>query len=228
MRQRGAGLTADEADDAQLVCDEMAKRARHNVEAIVDRLIAAGYRFHSNDDEETPATPFLPATEAAEGQAAWLRERFGRVPMSLLSWLRLVGDVWLVGTHPAWADSAAADPLVIDLEGLRYPQSPIQAYFGRQYETWQRSATSDTESAGLFVLPMSPDALHKDNTSGGPPFGVILPDGCVDGLWAGETTMPFVSYLNWVFANGGFPKHASFSHQAWQVRRSLAADLLPL
>jgi hypothetical protein len=221
-------LTAEEADSAQLVCDDMARRARHNVETIVDRLVAAGYRFHENDDAETPATPFVPATEAAERQAAWLRERFGSVPMSLLSWLRLVGDVWLVGTHPDWGDSAAADPLVIDLEGLRLPTHPIREYFDTEYTMWQGSAAEDPESTGVFVLPMSPDALHKDNTSGGPPFGVVLPDGCVDGLWVGETTMPFVSYLNWVFANGGFPGPAPFSHEAWQVRRSLAQDLLPL
>jgi hypothetical protein len=41
--------------------------------------------------------------------------------MTLLSWVRLVGDVWLVGTHPQWAESASADPLVIEAEGSRYP-----------------------------------------------------------------------------------------------------------
>jgi hypothetical protein len=55
------------------------------------------------------------------------------------------------------------------------------------------------------VLPLAPDMLHKENLSGGPPYGVILPDGSADGLFAGETTTPFVSYLNWVFRNGGFP-----------------------
>jgi hypothetical protein len=57
----------------------------------------------------------------------------------------------------------------------------------------------------MFVLPVSPDMIHKDNVSGGPPYGIILPDGCADGLFVGETTMPFVSYLNWVFRNGGSP-----------------------
>src|SRR6266516_1310240 len=45
--------------------------------------------------------------------AGWLEERLGSVPLTLLSWVRLVGDVWLVGTHPQWATSASADPLVI-------------------------------------------------------------------------------------------------------------------
>jgi hypothetical protein len=60
------------------------------------------------------------------------------------------------------------------------------------------------------MLPLAPDRLHKDNVSGGPPYGIVLADGCVDGLFVGETTMPFVSYLNWVFRNGGFPWPTAF------------------
>jgi hypothetical protein len=70
---------------------------------------------------------------------------------------------------------------------------------------WRRQAARNPERAGLFVLPLSPDRVHKENVSGGAPYGFILPDGCADGLFAGETTMPFVSYLNHVFSHGGFP-----------------------
>lgn len=31
------------------------------------------------------------------------------------------------------------------------------------------------------MLPLAPDRLHKDNVSGGPPYGIVLADGCVDG-----------------------------------------------
>ena len=97
-----------------LVCDEMARRARHNVEVIIGRLSSAGYRFHSNDYAQNPVTPHVPPTAGAAAHADWLADRFGPVPMTLLSWVRLVGDVWLVGTHPQWAQSASADPLVIE------------------------------------------------------------------------------------------------------------------
>jgi hypothetical protein len=46
--------------------------------------------------------------------------------MTFLSWVRLVGDVWLVRTHPQWAASASADPLMIEAEGSRYPGEPIR------------------------------------------------------------------------------------------------------
>jgi hypothetical protein len=39
--------------------------------------------------------------------------------------------------------------------------------------------------------------------------------------------MPFVSYLNWVFSEGGFPWPSGEPGQ-WQVRHLLVKDLLPL
>ena len=77
------------------------------------------------------------------------------------------------------------------------------------------------------MLPLAPDSLIKDNVSGGPPYGLILPDGSADGLFAAETTMPFGSYLNWVFSHGGFPGR-TFPDNRWRMKQSLARDLLPL
>jgi len=74
---------------------------------------------------------------------------------------------------------------------------------------------------------LSPDKLHKQNASGAPPYGMILPDGGADGLFAGETTMPFVSYLNWVFRHGGFPWPTGCAGE-WRVRHALAGNLLSL
>jgi hypothetical protein len=39
--------------------------------------------------------------------------------------------------------------------------------------------------------------------------------------------MPFVSYLNWVFSEGGFPWPSGNDDQL-QVRHRLVRDLLPL
>ncbi len=108
------------------------------------------------------------------------------------------GGGGLVGTHPAWPESASADPLVIEAEGSRYPSGPIREYFEETFTAW-REWSAQNADAGSFVLPLAPDWLHKANISGGAPYGIILPDACVDGLFAADTTMPFVSYLNWVF-----------------------------
>ncbi len=228
LRQLGGGIRESPwAEEAQLVCDEMARRARHNIELIVERLSDDGYRFHTNDDDQTPVRPHTPPTPGASAHVDWLEQRFGTVPMTLSSWIRIVGDVWLVGTHPRWSTSAAADPLVIEVEGSRYPGESIRKYFDDEWAEWQEHHREDPDTAGLFVLPLAPDRFHKDNTSGGGPYGIVLPDGCVDGLFFWETPMPFVSYLNWVFGEGGFP-WPSGEHSQWQVRHRLVKDLLPL
>lgn len=228
LRQLGAAVREpDVVEEAQAVCDQMAKRARQNIETIVARLAEQGYRFHANDDDQTPIIPHHPPSTDAPELAAWLQAHFGMVPLTLQSWVRLVGDVWLVGTHPMWTSSASADPLVFEVEGARYPGESMRQHLNEEHRAHQRWADESTEDVGPFVLPVAPDRLHKDNTSGGPPYGIVVPDGCADGIFDAETQMPFVSYLNWVFSNGGFPGYSP-SPAPWALRQALAKDLLRL
>ncbi|HUQ54257.1 hypothetical protein [Lentzea sp.] len=220
LRQLGSGVR-ERADEARAVCEEMARRARHNVELIVERLTAEGYRFHANNDEQTPATPHIPPTENAEAHLGWMRDRFGTLPMTLEAWVRIVGDVWLVGTHPRWPTSAGADPLVVEVERPCSSEG-YRRYLEEEHEAWAQ------EPDGLFEFSVAPDQLHKDNTSGGSPYGFVLPDGCADGLFAWDGgPMPFVSYLNRVFGDGGFPNHTGTEGE-WWIKHQLAQDLLPL
>jgi hypothetical protein len=208
---------------ARSVCDEMASRARKNIETLVERLSEQGYVFHSNDNEQHLMEPFIPATSRAEHLADWLDAALGPIPLTLAAWLRHVGDVWLVGNHPAWPESVQADPLVIQAEGSHFPQDPVKNYFLSEFEAWEDSGPVDCP----FVLPLAPDRLHKANLSGGPTYGIRLPDACTDGLFIAETTMPFVAYLNWVFAGGGFPARVG-GPDRWRVLAALREDMLPL
>lgn len=214
------------AEEAALVCDEMAMRARRNVEVIVDRLSAAGYRFHANDSGRAPVRPFIPPTARASEVSTWLCEQFHTVPMTLLSWMRIVGDVWLVGTHPDWPESSTADPLVIQVEGAHHPDFAIEGFFAEELAAWGDDVRSSHESTP-FVLPLAPDRLHKSNVSGGDQCGVVVPDGCVDGMFVNETVTPFVAYLNRVFSAGGFPWPTGTDAQR-RVCRGLADGMLPL
>jgi hypothetical protein len=67
MRQLGARVREPAfAPEAQAVCDEMAHRARSNIETLVARLREQGYRFHQNDDEQTPTEPYTPPGAKAQ------------------------------------------------------------------------------------------------------------------------------------------------------------------
>ncbi|SMO55869.1 hypothetical protein [Propioniciclava tarda] len=227
LRQYGARVREPHLIvEAQAVCDEMARRARHNLETLIGRLDEQGYRFHTNDDAQDPVAPLLPSSPHADRLASWLEETLGPIPLALSSWLRIVGDVWLVGTHPDWPESASADPLVIELEFSRYPEASTQDYYLNELEAWEE-ANADSETPDAFVLPVAPDRLHKANISGGPPYGFRLPDATAEGLFIAESPMPFVSYLNDVFTNGGFPGPATTAQQR-RIKDCLAEGMLAL
>lgn len=218
IRQLGSART-EAFPDVVAVCEEFARRARSNVDLLVGRLSETGYEFHGNNGERAPEIPHVAPGTGVAPVEAFLTERIGDVPLTLLAWLRIVGDVWLVGTHPDWPDSSAADPLVLELEGSRYPGHSIVTYFEEELD--------EADPDEPFVLPVSPDRLHKAGISGGPPYGILLPDGCADGVFAGERTTTFVSHLNDVFRGGGFgvPPRSPVERA---LRRDLADGLLPL
>lgn len=206
LRALGADVRSNPESSAetQAVCDAMARRALSNIELIVERLTAQGYRFHTNDDEQVEVVPHRRPGAHASVVLAWLENQFSAIPFTVSSWLRIVGDVWLVGTHPRWANSADADPLVIEFEGSRsLGDESMVGYFASEFEAYQEMV-DEGEGEGPFVLPIAPDRLHKANVSGGPPYGILLPDASAEGMFAAETDFHFVDYLNDVFANGGF------------------------
>ena len=204
----------------------MALRARSNVQTLVSRLTDQGFRFRSNDDEAVPVVPFYPPSDNVSELITALESQHGPIPFVMSSWIRIVGDVWLVGTHPEWPESDEADPLVIELEGSRYQGTSMLEYWASEREVWQE-ASLEEEDVGGFVLPVAPDRLHKANISGGAPYGFRLPDGCADGLFVAESVSSFVSYLNLVFRHGGFPGHSAGAHAA-TIKQTLSHGLLQL
>jgi hypothetical protein len=75
LRQLGAAVRdSDLSDEAQEVCDEMARRARRNVDVLVARLTEQGYRFHTNDYEQKTLVAHVPPGPDAPRMATsgWL------------------------------------------------------------------------------------------------------------------------------------------------------------
>ena len=68
-----------------------------------------------------------------------------------------VGAVGLVGMHPRWPDGL--DPLVVDP-----PEGALSFLFDEEGDA------GETQGSGWFA-GLAPDDLHKDNVSGGDPYG---------------------------------------------------------
>jgi hypothetical protein len=175
---------------AQAVAAETMRRVGRNCELLISRLQALGYVFGTFPDGTRRSYTVRPLTASSEDMRAdWeeLEDEAGPLPLSLLAFWQEVGAVDLVGMHPAWPDGL--DPLVVD---------PPEGALSFLYE-------EEDEDEGWFA-GLAPDDLHKDNTSGGDPYGVRLPDPSADFLFMYERhNLLFVPYLRLAILQwGGF------------------------
>src|SRR6266511_2767433 len=109
MSSLGAEARVDDSwAEAVEVTRETMRRARTNVERLLVLLPDNGYEFEP--DSELPV--FEPPASDVAAQLDQLEERTGRLPLALRYWFEEVGQVNLVGKHPAW-DYDYADPLVV-------------------------------------------------------------------------------------------------------------------
>lgn len=193
LQALGAGVReAQYLPHAEAVAAETMRRVRRNCERLVARLNALGYVFGTYPDGTRRSYPAEPLSAPFAGQndeIDELEDEAGPLPLALVAFWREVGAVDFVGMHPRWP--AGLDPLVVDP-----PEGALSFLFGGE----------DDEGAGQFA-GLAPDDLHKDNTSGGDPYGVRLPNPAADFLFEYERHgLLFVPYLRLAILEwGGFP-----------------------
>ena len=183
--------------EAQAVADETMHRVRRNCERLIANLRTLGYVFGTYPDgsRRLPVIePLTPPSDTLRDDGAELAAEAGPLPLSLAAFWQQVGAVDLVGRHPDWP--GGLDPLVVD---------PPEGALAWLYDAADEDG-DDTENTGRFVA-LAPDDLHKDNVSGGDPYGVYLPNPSADFLFFyGPHRLPFVSYLRLAILRwGGFP-----------------------
>jgi hypothetical protein len=192
MSSLGANVRADNLWlEAAEVTRETMRRARTNVERLLELLPANGYQF--SDDANVQV--FVPPPADIVGQLDRLERRIGPLPLALRCWFEEVGLVNLMGEHPAW-DYDYTDPLVVE--------APVD-YIESEFDEWEADRNSEW-NRGAFTVDLAPDYMHKANVSGGPPYSMAVPSEGVDGLllWEPHQTT-FVNYLRICFRWGGFP-----------------------
>jgi len=178
--------------EAVEVATETMRRVRRNCELIVSRLNSEGYTFGTYPDGSTymdPPEPLVGPSKESRAAITELEAEAGPVPISLVAFWQEVGSVDLVGRHPGWPNGR--DPLVV-----YPPDATLSCIY--DYER-------DDEDEFFGVL--APDDIHKDNESGGDPYGVGLPNHSVDFIVMYERhDMLFVPYLRMAILQwGGFP-----------------------
>ena len=189
LQELGEGIRKEPYQtQAKEVAAETMRRVRRNCERIISRLRASGYVFGTYPDGTRRSylgEPLTPPSDDLQADRQELESEAGPLPLSLVAFWEEVGAIDLVGMHPAWPDGL--DPLVVDP-----PEGALSFLFD--------------EDDGIFV-GLAPDDLHKDNTSGGDPYGLELPNPSADFLFMYERhNLLFVPYLRLAILRwGGFP-----------------------
>jgi hypothetical protein len=220
----GPDLRDDEVNlaEADAVAHETMERVRANIESLIEILPAFGYQF-----APAPGTVVYRPPETDVGEhLSHLEEVVGVLPLALRAWYEVVGEVSLIGQHPAW-DYEYTDALVV--------QAPIE-YVLAGHEQWEAERVSGWDR-GAFTIDLSPDYLHKANVSGGPPYSMSVPNEAADGivLWERHQTT-FVNYLRICFRWAGLPGWDRGALDGWASPSSpppvelaeVAQSLLPI
>lgn len=213
---------------AREVAFETMRRARTNVELLLARLNTLGYRFASSGHTLWD-TVWVPPTPETLDQLTAFDHQHGPLPLSVYAWHAVVGSVNFMGSHPHLSmyaghrdqrgeppyRGAYSDPLVI---------FPPLAECVEPYDA------PDGNAWAARMLVVAPDDVHKAGLSGGPAFGVSIPNVAMDGRiisegWAGES---FLNYLRGYFTWGRFPGLQANRNPPHQELAFLTKDLLTL
>lgn len=215
----GAAIRTEPLLSAALgVAHETMTRVRANIEVLVPRLTASGYRFNT----QLAPQPWTPPGPETREHLTTLEELVGPIPLALRVWYEIVGSVDLMGSHPAWTEivrlNIYPDPLVVD--SVAWVHKECVARMTDDY--WLES-----EESAQNYLQIAPDDYHKEDVSGGSPYAIGVPDPAIDAFVLNEwhhTT--FVNYLRLCFHWGGFPGFARYAEHPSDMLAYLADGLL--
>lgn len=161
-----------------------------SIRLLVKRLNERGFEF------ECPAEVFPGPEDGAAAAIARIEREVGAVPLALRLFWQRVGSVNFCGSHAEWQGNEYPDPLVV------YPPSAaideLEQFLADREERLRCSLP--------FLVPVAPDALHKEDVSGGMWYNVNVPALADDPPLNDEphhTTL--VGYLELAVQWGGFP-----------------------
>lgn len=198
---QGAAIRQEPLESlAWAVAQETMRRVRHNIELLIPRLRALGYRFGEIppndyfDSEEwerefTKASPiFQPPPPETARVLDELEQRVGVLPLSIRAFYLEIGGVNFIGTAP-WSDGGIAyDPLFMWPLANR-PEGAVE----------EQDLEPGEEGGILF----SPDRLHKYHYSGAFGYYMTVPNASIDGVFDVYEKTTFVEYLRISLRSGG-------------------------
>ncbi|MCK5800633.1 MAG: hypothetical protein KAI47_25770 [Deltaproteobacteria bacterium] len=200
-------------------------RVRTNVERLIERLDALGYRFLRRDAALTSVAP------TTDDLIAHIEAIAGPLPLAVAAFYRHIGEIDLRGQLAAWEPPgplAPGSPLIgIGHEGHAYTDPLVvppladlaDELFARADEL------ADVTPDEALLLAFSGDALAKhDGPDHGGLYGILLPDPAFDTDLEAHTATTFGDYLRDALRWGGFPGWATYADPPVDQIEALRAD----
>jgi hypothetical protein len=178
-------------------------RQKAELEAIYDLLKSARFAF------EFPDEAWLPPSERTEELLAYYTVHGCPLPPAIAEFYRQIGGVNFIGWSSAWDDDEYPDALNV---------LPLELLVEEFESDWAGAAAADRDrmrqAFGGFYFSFSPDYLHKQDISGGPAYGCVLPsleaDPKVQGIpW----DVTFTGYIDFAISKDCFPGLDYWKHQ---------------
>lgn len=178
------------------------KRFGENALTLASRLKGLGYQL--GDLPEKPGYWFEPvfctaSRQEREDAIAKIEARVGPFPQDLRAFYLEIGGFSLLGFHPGWPEPQGLDPFSI---------APLAGdWLGHHLnnlDEWDYEMRQDGVPA---FIELAPDALHKGDVSGGPPYTVRFPQAAKEQtiLDLGGEPITLIQYLQRTCKWGGFP-----------------------
>ncbi len=231
--------------EALAVGRETMSRVRQNIERLIGRLDEIGYRFtHARSVSLRPRSKtnpftkqpvanrtefyrepmvFLPPSPDVGGQIAELERMAGPLPISLRAWYEIVGEVNLMGSHPAWPRAVDRSRVYPDPLVMLSAESAL-----RDHDTWSKNREFGLIEGSSPFRVWTHDALTKAGLSGAG-YYIRLPNPTADAPLEGERhNAYFIDYLRICFRWGGFPGFEFASKPPRHDLAYLAEGLIPI
>lgn len=178
------------------------KRFGENALTLATRLKGLGY--HLGDLPEKPGYWYEPvfcsaSRQEREDAVRQIEARVGPLPLDLRAFYLELGGVSLLGFHPEWPEPQELDPFSI---------APLAGdWVGHHLNNLDEWAYEMRQDGVPAFIELAPDALHKGNISGGPPYTVSFPQDSEHQtiLDLGGERLTLIEYLRRSCKWGGFP-----------------------
>ncbi|MBV9851684.1 MAG: hypothetical protein JO250_18600 [Armatimonadetes bacterium] len=158
--------------DASAVAQETMRRVKVNLQTLIPRLTALGWRFGvARTDQEDYEGVWTPPPPDASARVEAMESVCGPIPLSLRAFYEIVGGVDLRGAHPDWP--GIYDPLLV---------ASCQKVLENLHATreWREQRAREGKPVPPFSLYYAPDFLVKEGISGVGALYVEGPNGAAD------------------------------------------------